>query len=111
TVKPVSVYRQNVTSIASGHWLALPLRQTGPGRADRQPRHRSHVEAAANDWFQLRETTALAQYPGVFHRAEQRVVETLHRIAAARGRGMKRIGKHPEPPPAGKRHGFPQSHR
>jgi hypothetical protein len=86
--------------------LALRLRQTGPGRADRQPRHRSDVEAAANDWFQLRETTALTQYSAVFHRAEQRVIQTLYRIAAARGRGMKRAGKHAEAEPSGKGHGL-----
>jgi hypothetical protein len=50
----------------------------------------------------LCETTALAQYPAVFHRTEQRVIETLHRIAATRGRGMKRVGSMLKPSPAAK---------
>src|SRR5262249_42039970 len=48
------------------------------------------------------------QYPAVFHRTEQRVVETLHRIAAARRRGMKRVAKHAETEAGGKSDGFAQ---
>ena len=37
-------------------------------------------------------------------------IEILHRIAAARGRGMKRVGKHAEAEAGGKSHGFAQCH-
>src|SRR5262249_45925140 len=101
-IKAVGVYRRDVTSIALGHPLTLRLGQACPGGTDRQPRHRSDVEAAANDRLQLRETTAMTQYPAVFHRTEQRVIKTLHCIAAARGRGMKRIPTHTEAEASGK---------
>src|SRR5215469_14325442 len=109
-VKAVSVDRRDATPIALGHLLTLPLGQTGPRGADRQPGHRSDVEAAANDWFQLREATALAQYPSVFHCGEQRVIEALHRIAAACRGGMKRVGKHTKPEANGKSDGSAQWH-
>src|SRR5207244_2497179 len=92
-----------------GYLLALCLRKGGPGRADRKSRHRSDVETAANNRLKLRETAALAQCPAILHRAEQRVVEALHSIAAARRRGMARIGKDAEADPSGKRYSFPQS--
>jgi hypothetical protein len=38
----------------------------------------------------------------VLHRVEQRVVEALYGIAAARRRGMDRIGKHAETEPGQK---------
>jgi hypothetical protein len=56
----------------------------------------------------LRETTALTQCPAVLHRAGERVIEPLHGIAAARRRGMDRIGKHAEAEASGKSHGFAQ---
>src|SRR5207249_5149655 len=91
-VEAIGIDRRDVSPKALAYLLALRLGQTGPGRADRQPRHRGDVEAAANDRCQLRETAALPQRPAVLHRVEQRVVEALHGLAAARRCGMDRRG-------------------
>src|SRR5215831_13279166 len=45
---------------------------------------------------------------GRFHHTEQRVIETLHCIAAACGRGMKRIAKHTDAEASGKSGGLAQ---
>src|SRR5215831_18168663 len=45
---------------------------------------------------------------GRFHHTEQRVIETLHCIAAACGRGMKRIAKHTDAEVSGKSGGLAQ---
>src|SRR5947207_10926357 len=73
-VEAVGIDRRNVAREAFGDLLALALAQTGPRGPDREPRHRGDVEAAANDRVELREAPALAKYPAVLHRAEQRVV-------------------------------------
>jgi len=49
----------------------------------RQPGHRRSVECPANDRLQLRKTPALPERPAILHRAEQRIVEALHGVAAA----------------------------
>jgi len=104
----IRVDRRDIAREALRHLLPLRLGQGGPGRADRQPRHRGNIEGLANDRLQLRKTPALPEDPAVLHRAEQRVVEPLHGIAAARRRRMDRIGKHAEAEPSGKSRSFPQ---
>jgi hypothetical protein len=79
----------------------------GPGRADRQSRHRGNVEAAANNLLELGETAALAQCLATPHCAEQRVIEALHGIAAAGRRGMERTRIKTENEPTRKSDGFP----
>jgi len=69
--------------------------------------HRGNVDAAANNRLELRETAALAQCLSTLHCAEQRVIEALHSIAAARWRGMERTGAKTENDPTGKSDGFP----
>jgi len=93
-VETVGVNRRDVTPETLRHLLALRLAQRSPGRADRQPRHRGDVEAAANDRLQLREAPALAERPAILHRAEQRIVKALDGIAAARRCGMHRVREH-----------------
>jgi hypothetical protein len=39
----------------------------------------------------------------VLHRVEQRVIEALHRLAAARRRGKDRVGNEADPEPDGER--------
>src|SRR5258706_12100814 len=76
-------------------------------RADRQASHRRNVESPANDRLQLLETPALPECAAVLHRAEERIVEALHGVAAARRRGVCRIGNHSKPEHRGKSRGFP----
>ena len=64
--------------------------------------------ASGADRRQTHEAPALTQCPAVFHCVEQSVVETLHGVAAARRRGMDRIGKGADGEPGGKSHRFPQ---
>src|SRR5882672_4425257 len=91
-VEAVGVDRRDVAPEALHHLLALRLGQRGPGRTDRQPRHRGDVKGPANDRLQLRKAPALPERPAVLHRAEECVVEALHGIAAVHRRGMERIG-------------------
>ena len=44
----------------------------------------------------------------VFHRAEQRVIKPLHRLATGRRGGVEGIGRHADAEPADKSHGFPR---
>src|SRR6516165_7451773 len=95
-VKTIGVDCRDVTADALGHLLALRLAQTGPCRADRQPRHRSDVKAASNDRIELGEPAPLPKRPAVLHRVEQSVVEAPHGVTATRRRGVDRIGNHTE---------------
>ena len=69
--------------------------------------HRRNVESPANDRLQLLETPALPECAAVLHRAEERIVEALHGVAAARRRGVCRIGNHSKAEHRGKSRGFP----
>jgi hypothetical protein len=58
--------------------------------------------------FQTCETPALPERTAAFHRAEQRIVETLHRIAPARKRGVCSIDEHSDAEPSPESRGFPR---
>ena len=107
-IEAVGIDCRDVASEAFAYLLALRLAQTGPGRANRKPHHRANVEGAANDRRQSREAPALAQTPAILHRVEQSVVETLHSLATARWRRLRRMGQHAEAEAGGESYSFPQ---
>ena len=107
-VKTIGIDCRDVTPEAFDDLLPLTLWQRGPGRANRQAGHRRDVEGPTNNRFQTCETPALPKRAAVFHRAEQRVVETLHRIAPARSSGVPRIGNHSNAEPGRESRGFPR---
>src|SRR5262249_6436171 len=85
----IGVDRRDVTPEAVDELPLLRLAETGPrGGADRQAGHRRDVEGPADYRLELREPAALPEDAAVLHRAQQRVVQPLHRIAAARRRRM-----------------------
>ena len=86
----------------------MRLGQSGPGRANRQAGHRRDVEAPTYNRFQTCKASALPQRAAAFHRAEQRVVETLHRIAATRQGGVRGMGEHSDAEPGRESRGSPR---
>src|SRR5262249_30755294 len=106
-VEPIGIDRGDVAPKALDELLPPRLAETGPrGGTDRQPGHRRDVKGPADHRLELREPTALPEDAAVLHRAEQRVIETLHGIAAARRRRMHWVGKHREPDPGGEGYQF-----
>jgi len=107
-VETIGIDCRDVTPEAFDDLLPLRLGQRDPGRANRQAGHCRDVEAPTYNGFQTCETPALPERAAAFHRAEQRLVEAMHRIAPARERGVRRISKHRDAEAGGESGGFPR---